>query len=140
MLISIGREDIEKCLGESVTGLIHHNVKKWALTRSELFNKYSPKEIDMIAEAFQIKFSKGENEVLMAKGKHPNAMIINMEGQINGEPPGTMFCDNYYGKKENVLNEDIYKNNKGAYAMLEFKGLSKINQNIKTEKAGPNRR
>lgn len=60
-LISIGRQEIEKCLGESVSGLIHHNVKKWALTRSEMFQKYNPKEINIIAEAFQMRYSKGDN-------------------------------------------------------------------------------
>ena len=118
ILISIGREDIEKCLGQSVTGLIHHNVKKWAITRSELFSKYSPKEIDLIAESFQVKYSKGQDQILMAKGKHPTAILINMEGQINGEPPGAMFLDNFYGKKQNILFQNVIKNNKGSYAVL----------------------
>ena len=75
----------------------------------------------------------------MPKHKHPTSFIICMEGQINGQAPGTMFCDSFYGKKQNTLLEDVVKTNKGAYATLQFKALSKINQNIKMDKNWANR-
>jgi len=50
-----------------------------------------------------------------------------------------MFLDNFYGKKDNILDTDIIKNNKGSYAVLEFKALSKINQSIKMGKSWGNK-
>lgn len=75
----------------------------------------------------------------MPSGKHPNAFLICMEGQINGNPPGTIFCDDFYGKKENILKSPIIKNNKGSYSILEFKALSRINQNLRIEKSANHR-
>ena len=51
MLLSIGKDGLQKCLGDRIDDLIEYNIFKWALKRSKIFFNIPD---DMIKKFIQI--------------------------------------------------------------------------------------
>jgi hypothetical protein len=45
-------------LGGTLSNIVYHNVKKWALKTSPLFHNYDNKELDHIALQFSTRYAK----------------------------------------------------------------------------------
>jgi hypothetical protein len=49
---------MKECLGGTLSSIVFHNIKKWALKSSKLFYQYDNKEIDLIAMQFVSRHTK----------------------------------------------------------------------------------
>ena len=81
---------MKECLGGTLSSIVFHNIKKWALKSSGLFHNFDNKEIDQIALQFITKHTK-TGGVVMEADKPVNALVICIEGKINNKPVGTLF-------------------------------------------------
>lgn len=52
----------------------------------------------------------------MKANKEVDRIIINLEGRINKQPVGTLFNDEYYDQDQEKLDQDLIKDDNGAYA------------------------
>lgn len=72
----------------------------------------------------------------MMENEYPSAMLISIEGKINNQMTGEIFCEQYFGKPEKKLPKSIIKTDPGIYSYLEFNKLDKILSNFKLNKRG----
>lgn len=83
---------MKECLGGTLSSIVFHNIKKWALKSSKLFYQYDNKEIDLIAMQFVSRHTK-DGGIIMQADKPVNSIVICIEGKINSKPVGTIFND-----------------------------------------------
>ena len=63
----------------------------------------------------------------MDEGKEIESVIICLEGKINNESPGYIFCDEYIPIEEKAkLDKWLLKNDEGSYAELSFVRIQQI--------------
>jgi hypothetical protein len=55
--------------------------------------------------------------------KPTDALVVSIEGNINEKPPGTLFNERAFERKD-TLPQELVKNGNGAYAFLNFDSLN----------------
>lgn len=129
--LTINEEKMQECLGGSLSNIVYHNIKKWAIKSSPLFSGYENKDVDQIAMQFTAKMGRA-NDLIMDMERPVDSIVICIEGKINNKPPGTMFGDNFFNKK-GMLHRDVIKNDDGVYAIMTFERLREIMEIISTK-------
>lgn len=66
---------MKECLGGTLSSIVYHNIKKWALKSSPIFHNLENKDLDQIAMQFVTKHTKAGG-IIMDGEKPVNALII----------------------------------------------------------------
>jgi len=66
---------MKECLGGTLSTIVFHNIKKWALKSSKLFHDLENKDLDEIAMQFVTKHTKAGG-IVMDTEKPINALVI----------------------------------------------------------------
>lgn len=101
--LTINEEKMTEILGGTLTNIVFHNIKKWALGCCPIFHEMESIELDRIAAQFETKLAQA-GDVIFKKNKPVDRLIINLEGRMNNHPVGMLMNDEYFPAEGECLD------------------------------------
>lgn len=80
-VLSLGRKNITKILGDKVQIIIYNNLQRWAFDKSPLLKNLTKLQVEKVTQNASISNFK-DGESIMKAGKVCNMIIIVLEGSI----------------------------------------------------------
>ncbi|KRX11142.1 Protein kinase-like domain [Pseudocohnilembus persalinus] len=149
-VLSLGRKNITKILGDKVQIIIYNNLQRWSFDKSPLLKGLTKLQVEKVTQYASISnFKKGD--VILKQGKKCEAVIIILEGDIKGQRSGStlgvkggIYGDQYIKKshQQDILEEDVVMGSDGVLSTIPFKyffkavGDTDIEQVIKKNEFG----